>query len=503
MSRKSASGFGWLAWVPLRITLVVGLVLLMAGTLVATGYAATSALRGYLMNRLDDQVQRSSVEASRVAMDPTALPLVNGGVFNAVSGLDQMYIAVTDADGRMADDADAPGADQPDLSPNEIAALAGADDAPTTVDSADGDSRWRVMVTPVDTDRLMVVAMSMADVDATVGRLRTINLVVGLVALLGLGIAGYYVIRSSLRPLASMEDTAVAIAAGNLDRRIPYQNPRTEVGRLGMALNGMLTQIESAFGAQRASEAAARASEDRMRQFVADAGHELRTPLTSIRGYAELFRQGAVDTVGGRAQVVRRIEDAAASMGMLVDDLLLLARLDQHRPLARRPVDMLQLATDTAHDARARAPERSVEVRSADGPVPPVAIGDEDRLRQVVGNLVGNALTHTPPDADVTLSVGSQAADQQASNHGPRRVWLEVRDSGPGLAPSQLHRVFERFYRGDESRSRDSGGIGLGLSIVASIVDAHGGTVAVSSRPGAGACFRVELPAADLHDPYG
>ncbi len=482
---------GWSVRVPLRITLVVSLVVLMAGTLVATGYAATSALRGYLMNRLDGQVQRAARTLPASLSNPV---IADGAAFNTVDGLDQMYVMVTDANGRNPSGTPtSDSTDQPSLSPAEVVALADPNAELTTLDGANGDARWRVTVVPINSDQLMVVGFSMADIDATVGRLGRINLVVGLVALLGLGAAGFYVIRSSLRPLASIEETAVAIAAGNLDRRIPYQNPRTEVGRLGLALNGMLTQIESAFGAQRASEAAARASEDRMRQFVADAGHELRTPLTSIRGYAELVRQGAVDTADGRAQVVRRIEDAAASMGVLVDDLLLLARLDQRRPLARGPVDLLQLATDAAHDARVRAPERVIEVRPDDGPVPPVAIGDEDRLRQVVGNLVGNALTHTPSGTEVTLSVGTAAANRDG---GPSIAWLEVRDSGPGLEPSQLDRVFERFYRGDQSRSRESGGIGLGLSIVASIVAAHGGSVSVASQPGAGACFRVELPAA-------
>jgi two-component system, OmpR family, sensor kinase len=298
---------------------------------------------------------------------------------------------------------------------------------------------------------------------------------------------GYLMIRRSLRPLADVENTAVAIAGGDLSRRVPDLDPRTEVGRLTRALNGMLGQIEHAFARQRESEQAARASEDRMRRFVADASHELRTPLTSIRGFAELYRQGAVQEPSEVTRLLRRVEDEATRMGLLVDDLLLLARLDQERPLSSAPVDLLTVVADVVHDARAVAPGRRIDL-TVDS-APPVVLGDEPRLHQVVQNLVMNALRHTPSDTDVQVRVGSH----------DRRAVVAVVDHGPGLSAQARQHVFERFYRLDSSRTRDAGGSGLGLSIVSALVTAHGGTVTVEETSGGGATFVVELPLAPVH----
>jgi two-component system OmpR family sensor kinase len=256
----------------------------------------------------------------------------------------------------------------------------------------------------------------------------------------------------------------------------------------------MLAKIETAFAQRAASEQAARSSEERMRRFVADASHELRTPLTAIRGFAELYRQGAVSDEAEIARLMRRIEDEAKRMGLLVDDLLLLARLDQERPLARAPVDLLALAGDAVHDTRALAPDRPVRLEVGATDPPPVVIGDEARLRQVLTNLLANAVRHTPPGTPVTVTVGTGPS----ARTGARAVILTVADEGPGLAPDAAARVFERFYRADAARNRRDGGTGLGLAIVAALVAGHGGAVDVHSEPGAGACFRVELPLAEV-----
>jgi len=272
---------------------------------------------------------------------------------------------------------------------------------------------------------------------------------------------------------------------------VPQWHPATEVGRLGTALNEMLGQIEEAFRAREASEGAARASEERMRQFVADASHELRTPLTSIRGFAELYRQGAVRDEPGVARLLSRIEDEAARMGVLVEDLLLLARLDTQRPLQSKPVDLTDLVTEAVHDARMLTPDRTISVEFDSAPVahPLVVTGDRVRLRQVLDNLVGNAVTHTPAGTPVTVRLAERNGDR------PPVAVLEVADEGPGLTAEQAGRVFERFYRVDTSRSRaGGGGTGLGLAIVHALATAHAGTVELDTAPGAGATFRVLLP---------
>jgi two-component system OmpR family sensor kinase len=292
---------------------------------------------------------------------------------------------------------------------------------------------------------------------------------------LGLGLALWWLVRRGLRPLEEMGVTAGAIAAGDLTRRVEPTDERTEVGRLGLALNEMLAQIEAAFEERRASEA-------RLRRFVADASHELRTPLTSIRGYAELFRRGADTRPEDLAKSMRRIEAEAARLGVLVDDLLLLARLDQGRPLEREPVDLARIAEDAADSARAIDGTRLLTL-VVEGPAR--VLGDEGRLRQVVDNLLDNARVHTPAGTPVQMKVDREGQD----------VVLSVADEGPGVQPDVAPRVFERFYRGDPARSRRTGGVGLGLSIVSAIVEAHGGKVMCESSNGAGTTFEVRLPA--------
>ncbi len=307
----------------------------------------------------------------------------------------------------------------------------------------------------------------------------------------GLALAAYTMVRAALRPLTKIEQTAAAIAGGDLSRRVDDDDPNTEVGRLGLALNTMLEQIETSFLARQASEATARRSEEKMRRFVADASHELRTPLTSIRGFAELHRQGAVTDPAEVSRLLNRIEDEAKRMGLLVDDLLLLARLDQQRPFERGPVDLRVLAIDAVEAARAMAPDREIALElpmddEADGDL--VVAGDEPRLRQVLSNLLDNALAYSPADAPIAVLGGRTRRD------GRDLAFVQVRDRGPGLIPEQAERVFERFYRTDRARSRAHGGTGLGLSIVAAITAAHGGSVELDTAPGEGATFRVLLP---------
>jgi two-component system OmpR family sensor kinase len=306
--------------------------------------------------------------------------------------------------------------------------------------------------------------------------LNKVLLVEGLATLLvvvALSLVAWWVLHLGVRPLDRMAQTADAIAAGDLSRRVDRAEPNTEVGRLGLALNKMLGEIEQAVGDSRASE-------DRLRRFIADASHELRTPLTSIRGYAELWRQGGLDSDAALADAMRRTEQEAARMGVLVDDMLLLARLDQGRPLESAPVDLAILADDAVADTRAVEPSRPVTIES---PGQVVVLGDEGRLRQVISNLLTNTRVHTPSGTPVRVRVGVEGG----------RAILEVEDDGPGFG-SEPDRVFERFYRADPARARASGGIGLGLSIVASVVEAHGGTTTAGTTPSGGARIRIELP---------
>jgi two-component system OmpR family sensor kinase len=470
---------------PLSVTLVAGLLLLVALALVVTGVAATTALRGYLLERVDEDLV-SFARPTADQFDPAiTFPRSQPRGIELPS---EFYIQFTDSTGRVVGSRfnplvlgdDAP--EVPGLAIDEAQRRAGD---PYSV-GGPGD-RWRVVVVPLSDDSgSIAVAASLDDVDSTLRQLRVIEFSVGLMVLVLLAVLGYLVVRSSLRPLAHVEATAAAIAAGDLSRRVPERDPRTEVGRLARAFNAMLAQIEAAFAARAASERAAKASEERMRRFVADASHELRTPLTSIRGFAELYRQGAATDPAAVERSMARVEAEARRMGVLVDDLLLLARLDQQRPLEHRPVDLVELAADAVHDARAVDPERAVRLRVLDGDTAPVVSGDDPRLRQVVANLVSNALTHTPPSAEVTVTVG--ATEEYAE--------IAVTDTGPGIPAADQARIFERFYRADLSRSRALGGTGLGLSIVAALVAAHGGTVDVTSEEGRGSTFRVRLPLA-------
>ncbi|MFC9789342.1 sensor histidine kinase [Rhodococcus sp. NPDC127528] len=461
---------------PLRVTLVAALLVLAALGLAASGIAVTSAMRNSLIARTDTSL-REAAHGWAKPREGRPLPPPPDAELGPARPPSPFYVRSETPDGatRLVIN---------DLSGVEPELPANPGPDPVTVGSiGHPNEHWRAL-TVTTPNGTVTVAMRLADIDQTVERLIGLQVGIGVAVLVALGVAGYFVVRRSLRPLAEVEKTAAAIAEGRLHQRIPVREDRTEVGRLTVALNGMLAQIQTAFAATEASEESARRSEEKMRRFVADASHELRTPLTTIRGFAELYRQGAMSDT---ELVMSRIEGEASRMGLLVEDLLMLARLDAQRPLERKPVDLLAVASDTVHDARAVAPDRDISLEVVDGPGFPEVLGDDARLRQVLTNLVGNALGHTPADAAVTVRVGTVGAD----------ALLEVADTGPGLGPAERERVFERFYRGDSSRTRESGGTGLGLSIVTALVAAHDGVVTVTSEPSAGTVFRVRLPRID------
>jgi len=347
-----------------------------------------------------------------------------------------------------------------------------------TVDAVSGDLRYRVRAQTEPDGSMTIVAVPLAQVDAALNRLLLVEAAVIAGVLLALFAIARVLVRIELRPLARITRTADDIAAGELSRRVEVAGPRTEVGRLGVALNGMLGRLEHAFDEREASER-------RLRTFLSDASHELRTPLASIRGYAELFRMGATSTPQDTSRSMRRIEAEAARMGVLVEDLLTLARLDEIPEVEHAPVDMGRLVADAAHDARAVAPDRAIAL-DAGPPGEAVVLGDVDGLRQILANLVRNALVHTPADTAIELSARASATD----------VTVTVRDHGPGLPAGDPAALFERFWRAEHDRGRERGkaGAGLGLSIVAALTAAHHGHVAAGNAPGGGAVFTVTLP---------
>ena len=350
---------------------------------------------------------------------------------------------------------------------------------PGTSMTVTGTGAWqsyRIYVTPLSgtPSARLVIAVPLASLHSTLNTLLLFEIAISSGITIIVLVVTWLLVRRGMRPLERMGATARSIAAGSLGRRVSPSNERTEVGRLGLALNTMLGQLERAFAERDVTE-------QRLRHFVSDASHELRTPLTSMRGYAELLQRTPDMTREDVLLAVRRIEDETRRMGLLVDDLLLLARLDQGRPLDRAPVDLTSMVNDAVSDARAADPERAVTARVS---APLVVTGDDLRLRQAVANLVRNALVHTPAGSPVEVSL------EQQDGHAE----IDIVDHGPGVPANQRERIFERFHRADPHRSRDQGGSGLGLSIAAAVVNAHGGHISVADTPGGGATFRIELP---------
>ncbi|WP_230209011.1 cell wall metabolism sensor histidine kinase WalK [Nostocoides sp. HKS02] len=462
---------------PLRLRLIAIMVVLLLAALTLTASATAVLMRRDLTTRVDQDLQRAWPSVAQQALDTLVrqqgaarLPSGYAVVFYPADGANPLELDPTSEQLRP---------DLPAKLPLTSAHVRSG--APFTIGSGGGNS-WRAIAGRTrDFSATFIVAVPLSSVDRTVGRLVLVELLIGVSVLLVCAGVGWYAVHRAFRPLRQIEDTAAAIADGDLTRRIPTRTAKDEVTSLSRSLNVMLAQIEQSFAAREASE-------DRMRQFVADASHELRTPLAAVRGYAELYRQGAVREPSDVASAMSRIEGEATRMGGLVEDLLVLARIDDQRPLQFGQVDLTVLAADAAQDARAIAPDRSISVVGLDGPLgPTVAAGDEAKLRQVVANLMSNALNHTPPRSPIEVAVGTRDSGATAA--------LELRDHGPGVDPDKARKVFERFYRADPSRVRgQGGGNGLGLAIAAAIVSAHHGRIGVAPTPGGGATFLLQLP---------
>jgi two-component system, OmpR family, sensor kinase len=451
--------------------------ILVALTSLVTGFLGTALLRSYLYGRVDVQLRDFAAVASRV--------LERSHQFAPPSGqtLPAQFLVEVVSPGGQIQRAETPlnDADGPRLSASQLRDLGSPFTAPSA--GAPGHS-WRVLVEPLSSGRHAVIAFSLDSLGSTVTHLEIADALAGAIAIVVLAGVGLPLVRASLAPLARIEATAAAIAGGDLSQRIDHPWRGTEVGRLADALDTMLGRIETAYRARADGEAHALRSEDRMRQFVADASHELRTPLTSVRGLAEFgLQQGTAASPDELLRLMALIRDEASRMGRLVEDLVMLARFDTGRPLDLLPVDLASIAARAVQAARIVNPGRSVTLLAGD---PVVVYADEERLRQVIDNLIGNAMQHTPPPSPVTVTVTGATGTGE----------ITVADEGPGMTPEQAARVFERFYRTDDARARARGGTGLGLSIAASLAAAHGGEIAVDTQPGQGAVFHVRLPLA-------
>jgi two-component system OmpR family sensor kinase len=488
--------------VSLRARLLAGMVALVAAGLAVAALVTYEEQRSFLLDRVDQQVESALVPLSfqlrlsdrRLAGIPRGrrpLPGLFGGrapglgpaaalppgTFGEVLG------ATGEVVRRRTFSYGEPAPAPPKLPEHPPLSRDGQALRIFTVQSDTGsDLRYRAAAFALGGDTA-IVAVPLREADQTLHRLVIVEALVGGGVILALVLLGWLVIRVGLRPLERIGRVASEIAGGDLSRRVTSTDQRTEVGRLGRALNDMLGQIEQAFSDRRQSE-------DRLRQFLADASHELRTPLASIRGYAELFRLGAADDPATLERAMARIESEAIRMGVLVEDLLALVALDQAPPSRRVPVDLRELVEHAAQDTRVVAPDREVLVDTADAPA---VLGDPDQLRQLLSNLTGNAVIHTPARTPIELSVSRQGAGE--GNGGWAQI--RVRDHGPGLPPDAGDQLFERFWRTEGGRTRGRGGAGLGLAIVRAIATAHGGSARAENAPGGGAAFVVTLPATE------
>ncbi len=463
----------------LRARLLASLAVMLIVALFAAGFLLVELTRASLVDRVDADLRALSGPGSQLQRLASVTASDNdAGRRLAVLRLDRNGNVVRSFPSGFAGDPDP----LPSLPDYSAGIPADAYDVIQQRPSVDGSLSYRLILQHSRPgNATLAVAAPLAGVDAAVGTLVRTLLLTGGLALIGLLVVAWIVVRHDLLPLERISRAAGDIAAGDLTHRTGVPHDNTEVGRLGTAFDAMLDQIETSFGEQQAALDAKAASEERLRRFVADASHELRTPLTAVRGYADLYRAGGLADPAELDTAMTRIGTESRRMGALVDDLLLLARLDQGRPVRQDPVDLSRIATDAVADAHALEPGRPI-VGAIDPGV--IVTGDEDRIRQVVGNLLANVRIHTPPESPI--EVVTRVDDAEAE--------LRVVDHGPGIDPSDGSSVFDRFYRADAGRSRDNGGTGLGLSIAAAVTAAHRGRIWHEPTPGGGATFVVRLP---------
>jgi len=485
--------------VSLRARLLAGMVVLVAAGLSVAAVVTYEEQRSFLLDRVSQQVQSALVPAS-FQLRPSDRRFSAAGRGRRFPGADfgrrppgidpTSYLPpgtfgeLLGAGGRVLRRTTFSYGETPPPAPRLPAKLPlsriGSRLRLFTVSAKGGTDTYRAAAVTVGGDTT-VVAVPLREADDTLHRLVIVEALVGGGVIIALILLGWVVIRIGLRPLERIGRVASEIAGGDLTRRVTPSDQRTEVGRLGRSLNEMLGQIEQAFSDRQESE-------DRLRAFLADASHELRTPLASIRGYAELFRLGATDDPATLERAMARIESEATRMGILVEDLLALASLDEEPEIRQVPVDVRELAEHVAEDTRVLAPDRQVTLEAAE---PAIVVGDPEQLRRLLSNLTRNAVIHTPAGTAIELAVRPTGDLVSAT----------VRDHGPGIPPGAADQLFERFWRAEGGRSRGRGGAGLGLAITRGIARAHGGDVRAENAPGGGARFSVTLPAAPRSTP--
>lgn len=534
----------WWGGITLRTKITGVTVLLVTFGLVVAGFGTISVLRAYLIDEVDNKLTSSSTQfQARVVISTDSSGRLTCETTSGV--IEAYYTALVSPDGDLLCDNRGPDAPVPDVSQLSLGGVTQIGSSAFTLGAVNGTGQWRAVATIVSPQQsneylIFVVGMSLNDTNSTITQFGTIFFFFGVnVVILGAALTRLLV-TTTFAPLREVEDTAARFADGDFDQRMSTATPNTEVGRLNRSLNTMLSRIDTAFQDRSATI-------ERMRRFIGDASHELRTPLVSVRGYAELYRMGALQTPEDVAQAMERIEKEAQRMGELVEDLLELARLDEAKPLQLVPVDLVPIANDAALDTAAYAPERRVTVlveppirlepvpaaaQPAAGPptpapavspkglagatmnrlrslrnrnvptpaagaitvapqstdAPAIVLAEENKIRQVVTNLIANAIRFTPEDSPIELVVQVDETRRVAS--------IAIVDHGEGIPPQIRDRIFERFWRADTSRTRETGGTGLGLAIVAAIIKSHRGAVEVTETPGGGATFRVDLPLA-------